>query len=434
MVRDEERPQRIATFRYGIISDFVGASYLEYGDKERLLREKAERTYDIPYSNRQHIARSTILAWIHQYKSGGCQIEALYPKRRRDHGTFRSLDPQVRMAVRQLFADQPTMTVPTLVKRLLQRKHIRAESELNISVLYRFIDRENLRVNSIDPEDRRKFEAIAPNDLWQSDAMHGPSAYINGVRKKTYLIVILDDHSRMIMHAAFYGAESVVNFEQALKAAVQRWGLPQKLYTDNGGCFRAHHLEFVCAALGISLRHARPYKPQGKGKVERWIRTVRQEFMPDIEAKSVPMKIEDLNESLDRWVESYNNRIHSSTEQAPLNRYRKGIECIRPAPPDLLEYFREVERRLVRKDRSVVLEGRLFEVPTVLIDKRVELRFHRDDPDHVEVYYEGRSFGKAVLLDQNVNSKIGRDWRHSRPKTPEDPVLQAPTITGGQLF
>jgi transposase InsO family protein len=338
------------------------------------------------------------------------------------------------MAIRQLYADQPTLTVPALKRRLLQKKQIRSEADLNTATVYRFIEKENLRITPTEHEDRRKFEAESPNDLWQSDAMHGPMAFIRGVRKKTYLIVILDDHSRMIMHAAFYSAETVENFEHALRMAVERWGLPQKLYTDNGGCFRAHHLEFVCAALGISLRHARPYKPQGKGKVERWIRTVRQEFMPDIEAKSAPMKIEDLNEALDLWVETYNNRPHSSTEQAPLNRYRKGIECTRPAPPDLLEYFREVERRLVRKDRSIVLDGRLFEVPSALIDKRVELRFHRDLPENVEVYYEGRSFGKAVLLDQNVNAKIGRDWRQHHPKVSSEAALNSPSITGGQLF
>ena len=157
--------------------------------------------------------------------------------------------------------------------------------------------------------------------------------------------------------------------------------------------------------------------------------------MPDIETKSAPMKLEELNDKLDLWVEIYNNRPHSSTEQAPINRYRKGLECIRPAPPNLLEYFREVERRLVRKDRSVVLNGRMFEVPTALIDKRVELRFNRDNPENIDVFYEGRSFGLAVLLDQNVNSKIGRDWRQNHPKSPESCGLQPmPRITGGQLF
>ena len=432
---DEETRQRIATVRYGIISDFVGGACLEYGDKERLLREKVERTYDISHSNRRNVSRATILSWIHQYKTGGYQIEALYPKRRNDRGTFKSLDPELRMAIRQIYADQPTLTVPSLLRRLTQKKHIRAESDLNIATIYRFINKENLRTAHIEQEDRRKFEAESPNDLWQSDAMHGPPAYIHGVRKKTYLIIILDDNSRMIMQAAFYNSEMVENFEDALKKSVEKWGLPQKLYTDNGGCFRAHHLEFVCAALGISLRHARPYKPQGKGKVERCIRTVRQEFMPDIETKSAPMKLEELNEKLDLWVEIYNNRPHSSTEQAPINRYRKGLECIRPAPPNLLEYFREVERRLVRKDRSVVLNGRMFEVPTALIDKRVELRFHRDHPENIDVFYEGRSFGLAVLLDQNVNSKIGRDWRQNHPKSPESCGLQPmPRITGGQLF
>lgn len=434
MSNDDERKQRIATFRYGVISDFVGGASLDYGDKERLLRDKSERLYEIPYSKRRGIGRATILSWIRRYRAAGCRIEGLYPSYRSDRGAFRSLDPNVRMAIRQVLAEEPTLTVPTLLRRLKQKKHVTTEAVFNTSTIYRFIEKEGLREKDVSPEDRRKFEASAPNDLWQSDVMHGPKALVNGVRKKTYLIALLDDHSRMIVHAVFYAAETLENFEEALRQAVIRWGLPQKLYTDNGGCFRAHHLEFVTAALGVSLRHARPYKPQGKGKIERWFRTVRQEFLPGVTARTQPMRIDELNQALAEWVETYNSRVHSSTEQAPIARYRKGIECVRPAPPDLLAYFREVERRLVRKDRSVVVDGRLFEVPTVLIDRRVELRFQRDEPEVVEVFYEGRSFGYATLLDAAVNAKSGRDWqRGHRPAEPEVP-LPRPPRSGGQLF
>src|SRR5690606_14402129 len=269
MSADEDRKRQIATFRFGVISDFVCGS-LGYGDKECLLREKSERLYDIPYSSRREIGRATILSWIRNYQRAGNRIEGLYPKPRSDRGTFRSLDPNIRMAVRQILADEPNLTVPALLRRLKQKKHAPSESQINPATVYRFIEKEGLRERDISPEDRRKFEAKAPNDLWQSDVMHGPKAFVNGVRRKTYLSALMDDQSRMIVHASFYGAESVGNFEDALRQAITRWGLPQKLYTDNGGCFRAHHLEFVTAALGIGLRHARPYKPQGKGKIERW--------------------------------------------------------------------------------------------------------------------------------------------------------------------
>ena len=434
MSSDDEKKQRIATFRYGVISDFVGGASLDYGDKERFLREKSERVWEIPYSNRTGIGRATILAWIRRYRAAGCRIEGLYPTRRSDRGAFRSLDANVRMAIRQALAEEPTLTVPTLLRRLKQKQHIPSETVINKATVYRFIEKEGLREKDVSPEDRRKFEAAAPNDLWQSDVLHGPRALVNGVRKKTYLIAIIDDHSRMIVHAAFYSAESLDNFADALRQAVTRWGLPQKLYTDNGGCFRAHHLEFVTAALGISLRHARPYKPQGKGKIERWNRTVRQEFLPDILVKSTPMQLSALNQALAEWVDGYNERVHSSTEQAPIVRFRKGIACVRPAPPDLLAYFREVERRLVRQDRTVVLDGRLFEVPTALIGKRVELRFHRDEPERVEIFYEGRSFGDAGLLDASVNAKSGRDWQRSPRQTEPETPLARPPRTGGQLF
>ena len=101
----------------------------------------------------------------------------------------------------------------------------------------------------------------------------------SGKKRKTYLLAFIDDHSRLVPHGEFYLSESVPSYLKALEEALLTRGLPRKIYTDNGTAFRSHHVEHVTASLGIALIHARPYKPQGKGKIESFFRTVRGEFL-----------------------------------------------------------------------------------------------------------------------------------------------------------
>jgi transposase InsO family protein len=115
------------------------------------------------------------------------------------------------------------------------------------------------------PRDRRKFEAELPNDLWQSDVMHGPMVDVDGRMRKSYLIAFIDDHSRLVPYGGFYLSEGLPSYLDALKWALLKRGLCRKLYVDNGPAFRSKHLEYICACLGIALIHSKPYTPQGRG-------------------------------------------------------------------------------------------------------------------------------------------------------------------------
>ena len=161
------------------------------------------------------------------------------------------------------------------------------------------------------PVDRRRFEAELPNDIWQSDVMHGPSVSVAGKKKKAYLIAFLDDMSRLICHAQFYLSENLDAYLDALRQALLTRGLPRKLYVDNGPAFRSLHLQQICASLGIALVHSKPYVHQGRGKIERFFRTTRSDFLPGFRGASLP----DLHETLDAWVSNvYHNREHRSTQ------------------------------------------------------------------------------------------------------------------------
>src|SRR5690606_30675932 len=106
-------------------------------------------------------------------------------------------------------------------------------------------------------------------ELWMSDVMHGPAVPDERRRKrKTYLIGLLDDATRVVSYAAFAQSENTAALLPVLEQAVRRRGIPKRLYVDNGAAFRSKHLSLVCAKLGITLIHARPHQPAGKGKQE----------------------------------------------------------------------------------------------------------------------------------------------------------------------
>ena len=236
----ENEKQEVAAFRFSVIHDFIGSHRLDYGEQERLLKEKCERSWNIPHSNRTSIGRSTIASWVKAYRESGNDIKSLYPKQRSDRGKTRRYDKDTCLTLIRLRKKMPAMTVPLFIREVEQLKVLPADIELKPSSLYRFFHQEGLmNKETAGRVDRRKFEAELPNDLWQCDVMHGPKLNIGGQRRrKTYLIAFIDDHSRLIPHAQFYPSESLTHFMDAFERALLARGLPRKLYTDNGSVFR----------------------------------------------------------------------------------------------------------------------------------------------------------------------------------------------------
>lgn len=113
--------------------------------------------------------------------------------------------------------------------------------------------------------DRSRYEAEIPNDIWQSDVMHGPSLVVDGGRRKTYLIAFLDDHLRLLPHAEFFLSENLQSLLAAFRRALLTRRQPRKLYADNGAPFRSRHLERICDSLGIALTHT-PLCAPGQGR------------------------------------------------------------------------------------------------------------------------------------------------------------------------
>jgi transposase InsO family protein len=420
----ERKNEEIAAFRFGVIHEFVTGVRLSTEEKRRLLREKCERKWRIPYSHRTRISANTIYRWIRRYQRGGGRIQALYPRPRNDSGKTRKLDNETVCTIIEARKKQPHLPVPMLLEQLKQR--LLVPRTFGLTTIYRLLHRNGLMAKKQVVEDRRKYEAAQPNDIWQSDVMHGPMVMVKGRQRKTYLIAFLDDHSRLIPYAGFYLSEKLSAFMSAFEKALAKRGLPRKLYVDNGAAYRSHKLEFTCASLSIALIHARPYKPQGKGKIERMFKTIRSGFLPQADTSSLAQ----LNRALDRWIGEYHQRKHSATAATPFERFTGNLACIRKAPDDLKDHFRKAVYRTVAKDRTITLDGKLFEAPIPLIGRRVLLLYHEHEPGRVEVFWEQKSHGMLVPVDLHVNCRVKR----ARNKNTEIESSAKPAYKGGALW
>lgn len=424
----EDEKMQVAVFRFSVIGDFVTAISMSRAEKKRLLREKCSRKWQIPFSEKTRISRGTIQRWCRIYRNSEGDLKSLYPRDRSDQGKARAMDEETCLSLIGLRLAIPALTVPQLISQMNAQNRVTPGIVLNSSTVYRFLHQHNLMAAQMKkPVDRRKFEAELPNDLWQSDVMHGPKVDVDGKMRKTYLIAIIDDHSRLIVQARFYLSEKLSSYLDAFENAIAARGLPRKLYVDNGAAFRSRHLEYVTASLSISLIHAKPYTPQGKGKIERWFKTVRGSFLPLFKGTG----LSQLNEALTRWVrDGYNKKIHSATGQTPFKRFTGKMHCLRSSPVNLEDYFRKVARRTVSKDRSVTLNGRLYEAPVALIGKRVELLYHGSQPENLEIKYQNKSFGLIRGVDLHVNCRVKRDKNNN-------PQIESSSLTnylGGKLL
>jgi transposase InsO family protein len=292
---EQQHRQALALFRYGLIADLFQRPPGTQGLYARL-QEKAAIPYTIPGSTRTRVAPETLRDWLKRYRHGG--FEALLPKPRSDRGRPRLLPQAVADLLVSIKEDHPKLSVPLVVREARASGHVPADLPLPASTVHRLLTQAGLMrkdLNAPTNADRRRFAFAKAGELWMSDVMYGPTVFVaDRTRRKTYLIAFLDDATRVIPYAAFALSENTQAFLPVFKQALMRRGLPLRLYVDNGANYRSHHLALVCAKLGIALIHARPYQPQGKGKLERWFRTLMEWTPPSTPTASRCATLEEV--------------------------------------------------------------------------------------------------------------------------------------------
>jgi len=298
---NDERLDEVALFRYGLIADLIHTPPGTRG-LGKSLSEKAQQSYAIPRSRRSRVAAETLRHWLKVYRRRG--FDGLKPRRRKDAGRSHALPQHVADALCQLKEDRPELSVQMIVREVIDAGYVPAGLPLPLSTVHRLLSRAGLMKKRVPAaKDHRRFTFEHAGELWMSDVMHGPAVVVSGnTKRKAYLIALIDDATRVVPYAAFALAENTAAFLPVLEQAVMRRGVPKRLYVDNGAAFRSQHLALVCAKLGITLIHARPYHPEAKGKQERWFRTVRMQLLTRLGTDDLA-SLDALNRRLWAYVE-----------------------------------------------------------------------------------------------------------------------------------
>jgi putative transposase len=361
----------------------------------------------------------TIQTWFYRYKNHG--ITSMTNRSRKDKGHTRKVAPEELLEA--LAAAKPHFHSQNANKRALYRfcieKGLLQQERIAQTTFYRFIREYNLlAADNEDCKQRLAFSMKYANQLWQADTMFGPfvdtgmsHAGASGpARKQARLIAFIDDASRVLCHGQFFFEENVDTLIQAIRAAFYKRGLPEQLLVDNGSIYCSQEITLICARVGCILRHTAVRDAAAKGKIERFFRRVRDQFLVH---KLDLSSLEALNRQFTCWVENdYNAMPHDALGMKPIDRFGIDLARVRFLPPsehnDEL-FFAEAARK-VKKDNTFSFQSRRYETPVDLRDKEIQLRYDRRLSDSVMspaavviVYYKGQRLGAARLLDAVAN-------------------------------
>ncbi len=349
----------------------------------------------------------TIQTWHYRYKNHG--ITGMTNRSRKDKGQTRKVTPEELLEA--INAAKPHFHNHSANKRALYRccieKGLLQADRIAQTTFYRFIrEYDLLAPDDNDNKKRLAFSMKYANQLWQADTMFGPHVESpGGGRQQAKLIAFIDDASRVLCHGEFFFEENVDTMVQAIRAALYKRGVPEQLLVDNGSIYCCQEITLICARVGCLLRHTAVRDAAAKGKIERFFRRVRDQFLVrQLDLSS----LEALNRQFTHWVENdYNALPHDAIGMKPIDRFGIDLARLRFLPPsehnDEL-FYAEADRK-VKKDNTFSFAARRYETPVDLRDQKIQLRFDRRrlHSTAVIIYHQGQRMGAARLLDAVAN-------------------------------
>jgi len=383
-----DRARDIALYRYSLIRPLAdpGLSPTERG---HLVRELAAGVHVGPCGEPVTVSRASLDRWIRAWRAGG--FDALIPA---EHQMAPRTDAEVLELAARLKREHPARTAAHIA-RIVEAQQGWAPSPRTLQRHFARLEL-NTRPDGKPPPVFGRFEAGEPDEMWISDGLHGP--IVDGGR--AVLFALLDDHSRYLPGHRWGHGEDTLGMQAALHDAVKTHGCPRRLYVDNGSAYRSQQLAWSAAVLDIALVHSRPGKPQGRGKIERWNRTVRDQFLVEIEAAGGVGTLDDLNRLFTAWLhQQYHRAVHSETGATPAQRYHADdrTPTTRPDPALLRRAFLWREKRRVTATATVSLHGNRYEVDAGLVGRVVDLLFTPFDLTVIDVEYQGKAMGRAIV-------------------------------------
>lgn len=405
-IEKENQKKEIALFKYGVIAPLINDAH-DYKSKEEFYRNAANKKYVLPNGNETVVTPGTIKRWYIEYCHSG--LEALQPQCRSDAGLSRKIPAEYVDEILNLKEKYPHITGKAIYKKLIEDKMI-ASKNVSLSSLYRFLNSHDLNRPTSTIE-RKAFEMEFANDCWQGDTSHGPIITIDKKKVQTYLIQLIDDASRLIVGYQFFLRDNAINFQSVLKQAIKTYGVPKRIFVDNGTPYKNQQLKLICASIGTALIHARAYSPESKAKIERSFRTVKDNFL-NCEDWSTYDSLEALNERYREYIaQEYNSKFHSGIKDIPRNRFNKDFERIKFATSneELDNIFMHMEEKPVALDATIRLGGKDFEVPQKYIKQRILIKYIPNDLSCAFIYNaKTKEMEKILPVDKIANSKIKR--------------------------
>lgn len=185
-----------------------------------------------------------------------------------------------------------------------------------------------------------------------------------------------------------------------------------RVFVDNGSAFVSSETLRILSILGITLIHSRVGHAAGRGKIERYFRTLRDGFLRPLDKESI-RSLADLNARFHSWLESeYHRSPHRGLgKKTPLDVWLEKAHHIIHMDPtvDLDEIFKHEIRRRVYTDCTFTLDGILYEAPSVLKGKNIKVRYNPFLPARkLELIYEKRCYGEAQVVDTYANARVKR--------------------------
>jgi hypothetical protein len=419
---DEKIRQQWAEFRYGVIAPLV-CRRLDDTQRQEEKHRIIKTSFTTPIGDSKFVAERTLRSWLSRYKLYG--FDGLLRAESRSAGKCEAIPEDVLNAAIELRLELRSRSVRCILS-LLRAKGFDV-SNVSQSTLNFHLNRAGANKEKYASEKGsfQPFQKDHANDLWQADCSGGlylPDPRNKGQHKQTHLISMIDDATRVVTHAAFYWDEAVPSLFDCFRKGLLKRGKVRQLYTDNGPCFKAHDLARTCAKLGVELRHAEQYTPEGKGKIERHIGTIKSGFYQEAKHSGLET-LEQLNDFLFAWLEKeYHNAKHRSLGMTPFERWQQDEDksLIKLVTPEEIRHalMVEAERMVNKKTGLIQLNNRTYQTSRELAGKKVQVHWEANRPNQtVEIWLNGKLVETAKELVPGSNIDYSkRPQRHRQPE------------------
>ncbi|KGA95494.1 transposase [Alkalihalobacillus alcalophilus ATCC 27647 = CGMCC 1.3604] len=420
-MRDHKKSEELAVQRFQLISPLL-AEGLDAG-KFKELKEQIAKT--------NGLSERTIRRYLAQFREEG--FGGLKPQGRKTSRKSEAIPPPILEQAILLRKEVPSRSVAQIIQ-ILEWEGLVEPGQIKRSTLQEKLTEKgyssrHMRLYSQTGSAARRFQKRHRNQLWQSDIKYGPYLPIgpNGVKKQVYLVAFIDDATRFVVHAAFYPTLDSRIIEDAFRQAIQKYGVPEAVYFDNGKQYRTKWMARTCSKIGTRLTYTRPYAAESKGKIERFNRVIDSFISEAVIEK--PNTLDRLNELFQVWlIECYQNKRHSALEEkmSPETSFRSDKKSIRFIDPDTLSHaFLHCETRKVDKSGCISFMDQKYEVGLTFIGRKVDVVYDPANIEELTIEFEGYTPWKAKKLV--IGERAGK-----RPELPEH--LQVQNVDSSRLL